>query len=446
MNTKILTNLDLIKNQLINCIIQKVAVDPTTKLAAGWIIFNTDEAKLKYYNGEEWVTIGSDGGSSVDIATEIDSTSTNSEAAGAKAVYDFVTENLADIRAVANGDVLIVDSTTGEIIGISVDTVVTEDSVNLITSGAVFTALQEAMSTVDAMKFKGTLAADGTITSTDTNINNKKLTTLTNIKNGWTFKAAAAIDADVLGIDDKPIEVGDMVIACGNMAAYDATKFSVIQMNLDGVVIGPASSNDETIVVFNGVTGKAVKASTVTKTQLEALFTSLISLQGASAATDVVLSSSNTSDPTTVKPGQTIQATLKTTGVTANTYGDNSANTAGTIDDQDSFTIPQFTVDAKGRMTAAADKVITLNLTSKGNIYRKSNPALTADANNNCSWVIDDITLEASQYPSVNLYNVNTGEMVLADISVDFADEEITISFKNTGDISAGTYVAVIVV
>ena len=443
---KILTNLDLVKNQLLNGVIQKVAADPTTKLAAGWLIFNTDEAKLKYYNGEEWVTIGSGGGGSVDIATVINSSSTNSKAAGAKAVYDFVTENLADIRAVANGDVLIVDSTTGEIIGISVDTTVTEDSVNLITSGAVFTALQEAMSTVDAMKFKGTLAADGTITSTDTSINNKKLTALTDIKNGWTFKAAAAIDADVLDIDDKPIEVGDMVIACGNMAAYDATKFSVIQMNLDGVVIGPASSNDETVVVFNGVTGKAVKASTVTKTQLEGLFTSLISLQAAADATDVVLSSSNAGDPTTVKPGQTIQATLKSTGVTADTYGDNSGIVGSTIDDKDSFTIPQFTVDEKGRMTAAEDKVITLNLASKGNIYRKSNPALTADANDDCSWVIDDIALEVNQYPSVNLYEVNTGEMVLADVSVNFTDEEITISFKQTGDISSGRYVAVIVV
>lgn len=445
---KILTNLDLARNQLLNCIIQKVAADPTTKLAEGWIIFNTNEKKLKYYNGEEWTTIGSGGGGggSVDIATEITSTSTNSEAAGAKAVYDFVTENIADIRAVANGDVLIVDSTTGNIVGIDVDTAVTEDSVNLITSGAVFTALQEVVSTIDAMKFKGTLAADGTITSTDTSINNKKLTELTVIKNGWTFKAAAAIDADVLNIDGKPIEVGDMVIACGNMSAYDATKFSVIQMNLDGVVIGPASSTDETIVVFNGVTGKAVKASTVTKTQLEALFTSLVSLQAAADATDVVLSSSNTSDPTTVKPGQTIQATLKSTGVTANTYGNNSGIVDSTIDDGDSFTVPQFTVDEKGRMTAAENKVITLNIDSKSNIYRKSNPALTADSNNNCSWVIDDIAIEANQYPSVNLYEVNTGEIVLVDVSVNFTNEEITIIFKQSGDISSGKYVAVIVV
>ena len=444
MSSKILTNLDLSKNQLLNAVIQKVASDPSTKLMAGWIIYNTTENVIKFYNGTEWTTVGS-GGSSVEIDTDITSASTNSKAAGAKAVYDFVTNNLADIRAVTGGKVLLIDTISGEVIGIDVDTTVSEDSDNLITSGAVFDALQNAISTVDAMKFKGTLAADSTITSTDTSINNKKLTELTGIKNGWTFKAAATIPASVL-TTDKPIEPGDMVIACGNMSVYDATKIAVIQMNLDGAVTGPDSVTNETVAVYNGITGKIIKASTVTKTQLEALFASLINLQASASASDVVLTSSNASDPTTVKPGQTVQATLKTTGVTANTYGDNSDIVDSTIDDKDSFTVPQFTVDEKGRMTAAENKVITLDFASKGNIYRKSNPAITADSNNDCAWVIDDIALEANQYPNINLYKVNTGEMVLADVSIDFTNEEITITLRNTGDISSGDYVAVIVV
>ena len=145
---KALTNLDLVKNQLLNCVIQNVAVDPTTKLIAGWIIFNADEAKLKYYNGEEWVPVGSGGGGgSTPIATEITESSTNAKAAGAKAVYDFVTENFEDIRAVQGGMILLVDKDTGAVTGIPVDSSATEDSANLITSGAVFAALQQAIST-----------------------------------------------------------------------------------------------------------------------------------------------------------------------------------------------------------------------------------------------------------------------------------------------------------
>lgn len=442
---KCLTNLDLVKNQLINGVIQKLDTDPTTKLAAGWLIFNTTDAKLKYYDGEDWVTIGSGGGGSVDIATNITSESTNNKAAGAKAVYDFVTAQLQDIRAVTGGDILIIDSVSGDVTGISLDTTVTEDSANLITSGAVYTAIASAVSTADAMKFKGTVAADGTITSTDTSLNNKLITALTDIKNGWTFKASATVPTSVLGTD-KPAEAGDMIIACGNMATYDATKISIIQTNIDGAVTGPASSTDETIAVFNGVSGKVIKASTVTKTELENLFTTMLNLQAAANADDVVIESSNSGDPTVAKPGQTLSAALKTTGVTADTYGDNSGIVDSELDDKDTFTIPQFTVDSKGRLSAAEDKVITLNLTSKGNIHRKSNPALTADANEDCAWVIDDIALENNQFPQVNIYEVNTGELVLTDVSVNFTDEEITIGFKGTGDISSGKYVAVLVV
>lgn len=442
---KILTNLDLVKNQLVNGVIQKLATDPTTKLAAGWLIFNTTDAKLKYYDGEAWVTVGSGGGGSVDIATTITSESTNNKAAGAKAVYDFVTTQLSDIRAVTGGDVLIIDTVTGTVTGISIDTTVTENSDNLVTSGAVFNAIESAISTADAMKFKGTIAADGTVTSTDTSINNKLITALTDIENGWTFKASAEVPTSVLGTD-KPAEPGDMIIACGDMATYDATKISIIQTNTDGTVTGPASSTDDTVAGFDGITGKIIKASTVTLTQLENLFTTLVNLQAAVDADDVVISSTNSGDPTVAKPGQTLSAALKTTGVTADTYGDNSGIVYSELDDKDAFTVPQFTVDSKGRLSAAEDKVITLNLTSKGNIHRKSNPALTADANDDCAWVIDDIALENNQYPQINIYEHNTGELVLTDVSVDFTSEEITIGFKGTGDISSGKYVAVLVV
>lgn len=440
---KVLTNLDLVRNQLVNGVIQKVETDPTTKLTAGWVIFNTTDAKLKVYDGEDWVPLGSGGGGSVDIATTISETSTNSKAAGAKAVYDFVTDNLADIRAVANGKVLIVDETTGDVVGIEIDTAVTEDSTKLILSGQVYSAIQDALGNVDAMKFKGTIGADGTITSSDTDLNGNKLNELTEFKSGWTFKASADIPTTVLNTD-KAIETGDIIMVLGDATSYASSNITVIQNNLDGVVTGPATSLDETIAVFDGTTGKVIKASSITKDQLEALFDGIANLESETDASDVFISSSNTADNTVLKPGQTASAHLKATGVDADTYGDNSGVVDAELDDGDSFKIPQFTVDAKGRLTAAEDKVITLNIASKGDIVRKPNPAITADSNQDAVWVIDDIAFDA--FPSVNLYETTTGEMVLADVKADIDNDEITITFRLTGDLSAGKYTAVIVV
>lgn len=439
---KVMTNLDLMRNQIMNGIVQNVTTDPTTKLKQGWLIYNTVDDKLKFYNGTQWVAIGTGGGgSTIDIDTSIDEHSTNADAAGAKAVYDFVTGEMSDIRGVTNGKVLKVGS-NGDVEGIEIDSAVTENSTKLITSGLVFAAIQSAVSAFDAMKFKGTVNATGVITSTDTALNNKNITSLTEYKNGWTFKASAAIPTSVLGTD-KPAEAGDMIIICGNLSSYDATKVSIVQGNTDGVVIGPASATDETIAVYDGATGKAIKASIITKTQLEGLFTSLITFEAANSASDVYLTSSNVADPTIAKPGQTVSATLKDTGVTADTYGDNSGNASGEVDDQDTFVIPKFTVDSKGRLTSAGEKTIKLNLGAKGTITRKTNPVLQADLDAVVTWTIDDIALSA--YPSVTIYETSSGELVITDVQVDLANDEIDIIFKNSANLTAGIYTAVVV-
>lgn len=440
---KMMTNLDMMRNQIMNGVVQNVTSDPTTKLKQGWLIYNVNDDKLKFYNGTQWVSIGTGGGgASIDIDTSIDEHSTNADAAGAKAVYDFVTDEMSDIRGVANGKILGTNLSTGAVEGVTVDSAVTEDSGNLITSGAVFDAIEAAISTFDSMKFKGTVNAAGVITSTDTALNNKNITTLTEYKNGWTFKASAAIPTSVLGTD-KPAEAGDMIIICGNLNAYDATKVAIIQGNVDGVVIGPASATNETIAIYDGTTGKLLKASVITKTQLEGLFDELINFQAANDATDVYLTSSNVSDNTVAKPGQTVTANLKDTGVTSGTYGDNTDNVSGEVDDQDTFVIPKFTVDSKGRITSAGQKTITLNLEAKGTITRKTNPAISADLDAVVTWVIDDIALSA--YPSVQVYETSSGELVLTDVEVDLSEDEISIIFRNSASLTAGLYTAVIV-
>ena len=55
MARNFLTNIDLNKNQLLNTVIQNVAVDPAG--VKGQIIFNTTANVFKYHNGTKWVNL-----------------------------------------------------------------------------------------------------------------------------------------------------------------------------------------------------------------------------------------------------------------------------------------------------------------------------------------------------------------------------------------------------
>lgn len=147
---KVLTELNMEGNELINVIIYKVSSDPTNVPAnkAGMIIYNTTDKKLKYFNGTEWVTTGNGSGPIVNIDTILSDTSTNTNAAGSKAVVDYVKLSLVDYKsfmdefnAIENGKVLKTNDSTGVLVGISVDNTVTENSKNLITSEAVYKAI-----------------------------------------------------------------------------------------------------------------------------------------------------------------------------------------------------------------------------------------------------------------------------------------------------------------
>lgn len=444
---KCLTNLDMVKNQILNGIIQKVTADPTTKLVEGWLIYNTTDKKFKYYDGTSWIAVGggsgsgSTGGGTVNIDTTISSTSTNSNASGSKAVYDFVTDEMSDIRSVTNGNVLIVDD-NGDIIGISVDTAVTASSTNLITSDAVKAYVDSKMTTSDAMVFKGTVDATGVISSTDTDINGKNITGLTEYINGWTFKATASMADSVLSTGTA-IEAGDMIIVEKDATAYSANIISVIQTNIDGVVTGPDTSTDEAVVLFDGTSGKLIKSSTITKTQLLELFDHAFNLAAEADSPDVVLKSSNTDDNTIVKPGQTVTATLTDTTVTAGNYGNNDGVLNGDVDDKDSFTVPDITVDAKGRITSAKNTTIRLNLESKATRHDFNNPQLVPNENNECTWTIE---LNHTEMPIVTLYEVSSKEIIIADVKDNAANDAIIVTFKGiTNDIAAGTYHATVI-
>lgn len=54
MATRFVTNLDLVQNQILKGRFEALASDPTSGAFAGWVIYNTTEQTLKYYDGSAW--------------------------------------------------------------------------------------------------------------------------------------------------------------------------------------------------------------------------------------------------------------------------------------------------------------------------------------------------------------------------------------------------------
>ena len=73
--------------------------------------------------------------------------------------------------------------------------------------------------------------------------------------------------------------------------------------------------------------------------------------------------------------------------------------------------------------------------------YTVSNPALTASGEI-CTWTVNHGL--GNIYPLVQVYEISTGEMVMADIKAVSAGQ-LKILIDSPDDISAGTYQAVII-
>jgi hypothetical protein len=104
----------------------------------------------------------------------------------------------------------------------------------------------------DAMVYKGTVGTGGTIEKA-------ALEALTTYNAGWTYRVITA------GTYFSVVcQVGDILTAIVDRAGsgdVDA-DWTVMQTNIDGAVIGPASVTDNYPVLFDGTTGKLIKAGT----------------------------------------------------------------------------------------------------------------------------------------------------------------------------------------
>lgn len=124
-------------------------------------------------------------------------------------------------------------TTNGAPVWQAADTTVTQSSANLVTSGAVYAAVNAAVATADAMVYKGTI--DATATGTGLPAANKGDTYKVSVATGNTFNGT------------KAVEVGDMLIcntdgtaavAYASLVSGSWTNWDVVQTNLVSTTLG----------------------------------------------------------------------------------------------------------------------------------------------------------------------------------------------------------------
>lgn len=124
---------------------------------------------------------------------------------------------------------------------------------------AVKTYADQLIAAADAMVFKGVIDCS---TNPDYPAANR----------GETYRVSVA--GKIGGASGPNVEVGDLLLcltdstASGNHATVGA-QWAITQTNLDGAVIGPASSVNNEIALFDGVSGKVIKGSGKTLADLQ---------------------------------------------------------------------------------------------------------------------------------------------------------------------------------
>ena len=167
-------------------------------------------------------------------------------------------EALADVTDATNvnaaGAVMNSDTTTA-----SMSFVVDEDNMasNLATKvptqQSVKAYVDNLLASNDAMVFKGTIGTGGTLTLAAFNA-------LVVYDAGWTYRVITA--GTYKGVVS---EIGDLFIATVDRASLGVNAdWTVVQTNIDGAVVGPASSVDNRVAFFNGASGKLIKDSGLT--------------------------------------------------------------------------------------------------------------------------------------------------------------------------------------
>jgi hypothetical protein len=167
-------------------------------------------------------------------------------------------EALADVTDATNvnaaGAVMNSDTTTASMsFVIDEDTLASNSATKVPTQQSVKAYVDGNLAANDAMIFKGTIGTGGTLTLAAFNA-------LVVYDAGWSYRVITA--GTYKGV---VAEVGDLFMSTVDRASAGVdADWTVLQTNIDGAVVGPASAGSGNVATFDGTSGKLIQDSGLT--------------------------------------------------------------------------------------------------------------------------------------------------------------------------------------
>ena len=315
--------------------------------------------------------------------------------------------NLSDSQALTNKTYN--GYTLGAACAKGVDTTVTSGSSNLVTSGAVYTAIDNLP---EPMVFKGSLGTGGTITTLPTN-GSASIGDTYKVITAGTYASQAAKVGDTFICDSKTSSANTWVlIPSGDEPSGTVTSITIKASSPIAIDSSAAitTSGERTISHANsGVTAGTYKSVTVNATGHVTAGTNPTTLSGygitdAKIASGTITLGSNTITPLTAS--STLDATKLSGTIPSGCYTD-TKNTAGSTDTSSKIFLIGATSQAANPQTYSQD---TAYVGTDGCLYSGGSKVLTSETDPTVpSWA------KASSKPSYNFSEIGAGVATIGD-------------------------------